>query len=290
LEEAAGEAGVVLTLLEEGQAPRALFQEARLLKGGEVGEEGQAFEAGEGDEAEATGEAPRPAGGDNALPLQVARQVLFQGAPGLFWGHRRKRYRPFLGSKGQARKATWGQKRRWRRTSSARGRGSPQTGQGASPLPLWKRRRSALTPPRVAWEDERALSGTLGAGGAPGGLGLDKGPKVRFHLGWAFGLSEEAFWWQPKEGANPIGGLVRHITGSSLRLGSYALGLPLPEWAKRGREWELQGEKEPKEADLSALVRVGNQGVEAPRAHVLHHLVEHAQHHAGQVIYASKLL
>jgi uncharacterized damage-inducible protein DinB len=45
-----------------------------------------------------------------------------------------------------------------------------------------------------------------------------------------------------------------------------------------------------KEADLSALVRVGNQGVEAPRAHVLHHLVEHAQHHAGQVIYASKLL
>jgi uncharacterized damage-inducible protein DinB len=105
---------------------------------------------------------------------------------------------------------------------------------------------------------------------------------------------------------------VRHITGSSLRLGSYALGLPLPEWAKRGREWELQGEKEPKEAvvarfgeawdallqafqgvkeaDLSALVRVGNHGVEAPRAHVLHHLVEHAQHHAGQVIYASKLL
>ena len=137
--------------------------------------------------------------------------------------------------------------------------------------------------------------------------------EVRFHLErWAFGLSEEAFWWRPKEEANPIGGLVRHITGSSLRLGSYALGLPLPEWAKRGREWELQGEKEPKEAvvarfgeawdallqafqgveeaDLSALVRVGNQGVEAPRAHVLHHLVEHAQHHAGQVIYASKLL
>jgi len=137
--------------------------------------------------------------------------------------------------------------------------------------------------------------------------------EVRFHLErWAFGLSEEAFWWRPKEGANPIGGLVRHITGSSLRLGSYALGLPLPEWAKRGREWELQGEKEPKEAvvarfgeawdallqafrgvkeaDLAALVRVGNQGVEAPRAHVLHHLVEHAQHHAGQVIYASKLL
>ena len=81
---------------------------------------------------------------------------------------------------------------------------------------------------------------------------------------------------------------------------------------QKGPGVELQGEKEPKEAvvarfgeawdallqafrgvreaDLSALVRVGNQGVEAPRAHVLHHLVEHAQHHAGQVIYASKLL
>ncbi|MGQ9510904.1 MAG: hypothetical protein ACUVQD_01380 [Thermaceae bacterium] len=31
-------------------------------------------------------------------------------------------------------------------------------------------------------------------------------------------------------------------------------------------------------------------GGEAPLAHVLHHLVEHAQHRAGQVIYAHKLL
>jgi hypothetical protein len=41
LEEAAWEVGVVLTLLEEGQAPRAFLKEARLLKGGEVGEEGR---------------------------------------------------------------------------------------------------------------------------------------------------------------------------------------------------------------------------------------------------------
>ncbi|MGM8837487.1 MULTISPECIES: DinB family protein [Thermus] len=137
--------------------------------------------------------------------------------------------------------------------------------------------------------------------------------EVALHLEkWAFDLSEEAFWWRPKEGANPIGGLVRHITGSSLRLGAYALGLPLPEWAKRGREWELQGEAEPKEAvvarfreawegllaglkgvkeeALAEEVAVGHLGVRAPRAHVLHHLVEHAQHHAGQVIYARKLL
>ncbi|GAB5603574.1 DinB family protein [Thermus sp. FJN-A] len=137
--------------------------------------------------------------------------------------------------------------------------------------------------------------------------------EVEAHLErWAFDLSEEGFWWRPKEGVNPIGGLVRHIAGSSLRLAHYALGLDLPEWARRGREWELLGEAEPKEAvvarfreawghllpalrrvgeeDLGASVRVGGQGVEAPRVHVLHHLVEHAQHHAGQVIYARKLL
>ncbi|GLV47755.1 hypothetical protein TJA_09220 [Thermus sp. LT1-2-5] len=136
--------------------------------------------------------------------------------------------------------------------------------------------------------------------------------EVALHLErWAFGLPEEAFWWRPKEGANPIGGLVRHITGSSLRLATYALSLPLPEWAKRGREWELLGEAEPKEEvvarfreawegllsafkevreeALAEEVAVGQQGVKAPRAHVLHHLVEHAQHHAGQVIYAAKL-
>ncbi len=136
--------------------------------------------------------------------------------------------------------------------------------------------------------------------------------EVRLHLeGWAFGLSEEAFWWRPVAEANPIGGLVRHIAGSSWRLGSYALPLHPPEWARKGREWELKGEAEPKEEvvarfleaweallpafrgikeeDLGKLVPVGSQGIEAPRAHVLHHLVEHAQHHAGQVIYAHKL-
>ncbi|WP_018111818.1 DinB family protein [Thermus igniterrae] len=137
--------------------------------------------------------------------------------------------------------------------------------------------------------------------------------EVRLHLErWAFDLPEEAFWWRPKEGANPIGGLVRHITGSSLRLAAYALPLALPEWARRGREWELQGEPEAKavvvarfqeawpglleafaglsEEALGEEVPVGAQGLRAPRAHVLHHLVEHAQHHAGQVIYARKLL
>ena len=134
--------------------------------------------------------------------------------------------------------------------------------------------------------------------------------EVALHLDkWAFDLPEEPFWRRPKEGANPIGGLVRHIAGSSLRLAHYALGVELPEWARKGREWELLGAPEPKEAvearfreaflaafrrveeaALAEVVRVGHLGAEAPRAHVLHHLVEHAQHHAGQVIYARKLL
>ena len=57
--------------------------------------------------------------------------------------------------------------------------------------------------------------------------------EVALHLDkWAFDLPEEPFWRRPKEGANPIGGLVRHITGSSLRLAHYALGVELPEWAR----------------------------------------------------------
>ncbi|TFU15932.1 DinB family protein [Thermus tengchongensis] len=137
--------------------------------------------------------------------------------------------------------------------------------------------------------------------------------EVEAHLEkWAFDLGEEAFWWRPKEGTNPIGGLVRHIAGSSLRLLSYAFPQELPDWAKKGREWELLGEPEAKERvvarfreawarllsafgglreeELAQEVSVGTQGLKAPRAHLLHHLVEHAQHHAGQVIYARKLL
>ncbi|MFN4071845.1 MAG: DinB family protein [Thermus sp.] len=154
----------------------------------------------------------------------------------------------------------------------------------------------------------------LEPGVSPGVSAWIKGLKeVEAHLHrWAFDLSEEGFWWRPKEGLNPIGGLVRHITGSSLRLLSYAFPQELPDWAKRGREWELQGEPEAKEAvqvrfqeawarllsafrglreeDLAQEVPVGTQGLRAPRAHILHHLVEHAQHHAGQIIYARKLL
>lgn len=137
--------------------------------------------------------------------------------------------------------------------------------------------------------------------------------EVEEHLRkWAFGLSEEEFWWRPASGLNPIGGLVRHILGSSYRLLRAGLPGEVPGFATLGREWEPQGPLEPKlivlerfeaawpglisefkglaGADLSRMVRVGQLGVEAPLAHVLHHLVEHAQHHAGQIICAHKLL
>lgn len=72
-------------------------------------------------------------------------------------------------------------------------------------------------------------------------------------------------------------------------------GAPEPKEAVEARfreAWEvlLAAFRRVEEAALAEVVRVGHLGAEAPRAHVLHHLVEHAQHHAGQVIYARKLL
>jgi hypothetical protein len=90
-EEAAWEVRLVFSLGEEGEAPRALLQDPAPLRPREVGEEGFPLEAGKGDEPEATGEAPRPAGGLLALFRQVVGEVQVQGAPGFLRGHRRKR-------------------------------------------------------------------------------------------------------------------------------------------------------------------------------------------------------
>ena len=128
---------------------------------------------------------------------------------------------------------------------------------------------------------------------------------------WSDGLSAEGFWWTPGEGLNPVGGLVRHIGGASERLLYYALGRPVPEALKRTAPQELAATGEAPEealeafratfarirADLEALTPeaietvhpVGRAAIPAKAAFVLHHLVEHAQHHAGQVIVMRKL-
>ena len=129
---------------------------------------------------------------------------------------------------------------------------------------------------------------------------------------WAGGLSAEAFWWVPGPQLNSIGGLLRHIAGASLRLMHYAVGEPLPAELLERAQRELQAEpgREPAqvlaefhqdlarvqdrilglgEADLGVVRELGRKRIPLEAAFILHHLVEHAQHHAGQIIVLRKL-
>lgn len=126
---------------------------------------------------------------------------------------------------------------------------------------------------------------------------------------WAAGLTPEGFWWVPAPQANPIGGLVRHIGGSSYRLLLRGTGQEIPE-ALRVRppeEMALSG-RPPEEVlaefaqnlervraglralqseDLMRTVQVGPYPAKA--VYVLDHIAGHAQHHAGQIITTRKL-
>jgi uncharacterized damage-inducible protein DinB len=110
---------------------------------------------------------------------------------------------------------------------------------------------------------------------------------------------------------NPIGGILRHIGGSSQRLLLYALGEPVPEELRRRFEWEFDPTGDPpaqvlaafheevgrvqerllrlRPEDLSAVRTFPRRDVDVEAMFILHHLVEHAQHHAGQVIALRKL-
>jgi uncharacterized damage-inducible protein DinB len=128
---------------------------------------------------------------------------------------------------------------------------------------------------------------------------------------WTEGLSPEGFWWTPAPGVNPVGALLRHIGGASVRLHAYALGKDVPEAFRRTVAEDLQATGAAPEsvleefrtaltlvtdglrgldgAALEAVRPVGRAQVPAKAAFILHHLVEHAQHHAGQVILTRKL-
>jgi uncharacterized damage-inducible protein DinB len=130
---------------------------------------------------------------------------------------------------------------------------------------------------------------------------------------WTADLDSEAFWWTASPELNPIGGVVRHIARSSRRLLAYALDCPLPadlETAPLGAEefqpmgqsaQEVRAEFEQawqevrsayerlSEEDLLRTVYVGRRRLPVQAVFVLHHLVEHAQHHAGQLILLRKL-
>ncbi|WP_233498278.1 DinB family protein [Meiothermus sp. QL-1] len=126
---------------------------------------------------------------------------------------------------------------------------------------------------------------------------------------WASDLPAEGFWWVPAPEANPIGGLIRHIGGSSYRLFLRGTGQEIPPALRKRPPEELAPTGEPPaevlqvfaeqmeqvriglrrlgSEDLERRVQVGPHSVRA--IYVLDHIGAHALHHAGQIITTRKL-
>lgn len=127
---------------------------------------------------------------------------------------------------------------------------------------------------------------------------------------WAADLTPEGFWWVPAPQANAIGGLVRHIGVSSMRLYYRGMGREIPEAYRLLPPEQLRVTHEPPAAVLEefranlnsvreGLSRLTQADLEAPRSwgdiapvraiYVFDHIAAHAQHHAGQIITTRKL-
>lgn len=128
---------------------------------------------------------------------------------------------------------------------------------------------------------------------------------------WTDGLSDEGLWWQPGAELNSIGGLMKHMLGASERLLLYAQGQGVSEAVRAAAAEELAPSGESvaelqaaakaslagvsealklfSEADLNTVQQVGQQAIPVKVAFILHHLVEHAQLHMGQVMLLRKL-
>ncbi len=127
---------------------------------------------------------------------------------------------------------------------------------------------------------------------------------------WTSGLSPEAFWWSPTEGANSIGGLTNHIGVTALRLAHVARGLEFPPEIQKTAPEQLAPSDETPEAVLArtnaslAQVKTWMKGVSeeelqtirewkgrgsVPALHLWHKLVEHSLEHTGQIITLRKL-
>lgn len=127
---------------------------------------------------------------------------------------------------------------------------------------------------------------------------------------WAADLSLEGFWWVPAPEANAIGGLVRHIGVSSVRLYYRGLGQEIPEAYRSLPPEQLRVSREPPAAVLEefrrnlhlvrdGLCRLTQADLEASRSwgsfppvraiYIFDHIAAHAQHHAGQIITTRKL-
>lgn len=119
-------------------------------------------------------------------------------------------------------------------------------------------------------------------------------------------LPEEAIWWEPASTVPSIGARIQHLIGASRRLGTYAFDADydlqaLAEMAER--DWppthrsktDLLAEVRAVFEEIAERVRalderaldelrpVGRRRLPVRRSVILHHLVEHAAHHVGQI-------
>lgn len=123
---------------------------------------------------------------------------------------------------------------------------------------------------------------------------------------------ETALWWEPAAGVPSIGARLQHILGASRRLAVYALAAdPDPESlaAAARSDWTPQMlpkaslvqevrdffaelihrlEALPEEA-MDELRPLGRKRLPVRRWTILHHLVEHAAYHSGQLILLVRL-
>lgn len=119
-------------------------------------------------------------------------------------------------------------------------------------------------------------------------------------------LPEDAVWWEPAATVASIGTRMQHLLGASQRLATYAFeaDYDLETLARMAeRDWhpthrskaellqqlratfeEIMGKiRSLDERALDELRPVGRRRLPVRRAVILHHLVEHAAHHVGQI-------
>jgi len=129
---------------------------------------------------------------------------------------------------------------------------------------------------------------------------------------WTADLPPEGWWWTPAPGSvNPIGGLVRHVGGSSLRLWRYATGTEVGDALRSAGPHELEVDHaDPAEVLATCLARlqevgeglraldpthldtvrhVGRKQIPVRSVLIVQHLLEHGHAHAAQIIVGRKL-
>ncbi len=128
---------------------------------------------------------------------------------------------------------------------------------------------------------------------------------------WVADLEPEGYWWVPTDAVNPIGSLVRHIGGASLRLLHYAQGeMPSDALREEGASDFVPSGAPGKQiytecmerlatvraglealppAEFALVREVGRKRIPVRTTIIVQHLLEHGHAHAGQIITMRKL-